>query len=180
MSSITNAISKGANIHCLLDPCRGNTSQQCRKTIYVFRSGAAIGVDVASKATAVLGVANEENALDGVHGGAGEFGHGVDGGGGALGVSLEDKAHVWVGGEGRLDFVDNLYHRSISKNPSTYHKAREENYIRLQYQEQSSGLRRRGRRCCRRCRRGPEQESSGSWSRNLQRGLAVRRFRGWR
>jgi hypothetical protein len=56
----------------------------------------------------VLGVPDEEDALDGVHGGAGEAGHGVYGGGGALGVALEDEAHVGVGGEGSGDLVDDL------------------------------------------------------------------------
>lgn len=108
MSGITNTVSESTHIHSLGDPSGGDAAQQGGKTVYVFGGGAAVGVDIACEAAAVLGVADEEDALDSVHGGAGEFGHGVYGGGGALGVALEDEAHVGVGGERRGDFVDNL------------------------------------------------------------------------
>jgi hypothetical protein len=96
MGSIANTISKSANIHSLGDPSGGDTSEQGRKTVYVFGGGAAVGVDIAGKTGAVFRVADKEDSLHSVHGGAGEFRHGVDGGGGALGVALEDEAHVGV------------------------------------------------------------------------------------
>lgn len=108
MSSITNTVSESAHIHGLGNPSSRDTAEEGRKAIDVLGGGAAVGVDVAGQAGAVLRVADEEDALDGVHGGAGEAGHGVDGGGGALGVALEDEAHVGVGGEGRSDLVDDL------------------------------------------------------------------------
>lgn len=108
MSSITNTIAKSANIHSLGDPSSGDTTKKGRKTIDILSGGAAVGVNIASKAGAVLWVADQEDTLYGIHRGAGEFGHGVDGGGGALGVALEDEAHIGVCGEGRGDLVDNL------------------------------------------------------------------------
>ena len=108
VSSIANAISESAHIHGLGNPSRGNTAKQSRKSIDVLGGGAAVGVDIAGETGTVLWVADEEDSLDGVHVGAGELGHGVDGGGGALGVALEDEAHVGVGAEGGLDLVDNL------------------------------------------------------------------------
>lgn len=56
----------------------------------------------------MLWVTDEEDALDGVEVCAREFGEGVDGCGGALGVALEDEAFVGGGGEGGCDFVDDL------------------------------------------------------------------------
>jgi hypothetical protein len=108
MSGIANTIAESANIHGLGDPSSGDTAEESRETVNVVGGAAAVGVDVAGKAGAVLRVADEEDALDGVHGGAGEAGHGVYGGGGALGVALEDEAHVGVGGEGSGDLVDDL------------------------------------------------------------------------
>jgi len=108
MSGIANTVSESANIHGLGHPSSRDTAKEGRKTIDVLGGGAAVGIDVAGKAGAVLRVADEEDTLDGVHGGAGEAGHGVDGGGGALGVALENKAHVGVGGEGGGDLVDDL------------------------------------------------------------------------
>jgi hypothetical protein len=108
MGSIANTVSESANIHGLRDPSSGNTTEESRKTVDVLRGGATVGVDVAGETAAVLRVADKEDALDGGHGGAGDAGHGVYGGGGALGVALEDEAHVGVGGEGSGDLVDNL------------------------------------------------------------------------
>lgn len=108
MSSITNTIAESANIHSLGDPSSRDSTKKGGKTVDILGGGAAVGVDVASKAGAVLWVADQEDTLDGIHRRAGEFGHGVDGGGGALGVALEDEAHVGVCGEGRGDLVDNL------------------------------------------------------------------------
>jgi len=108
VSGIANTVSESANIHGLGHPSSRDAAKDGRKTIDVLGGGATVGIDVAGKARAVLGVADEEDTLDGVHGGAGEAGHGVYGGGGALRVALEDKAHVGVGGEGRSDLVDDL------------------------------------------------------------------------
>jgi hypothetical protein len=108
VSGIANTISESANIHGLGNPSGGNSTEQSRQTVYVLGGGAAIGVDIAGETGTVLWVADEEDTLDCVHGGAGETGHGVYGGGGALGVALEDEAHVGVGAEGRGDLVDDL------------------------------------------------------------------------
>lgn len=108
MGSIANTVSKSANIHSLGDPSSRDTAEESRKTVNVLGGGAAVGVHIAGETAAVLRVADEEDALDGGHGGAGDAGHGVYGGGGALGVALEDEAHVGVGGEGSGDLVDNL------------------------------------------------------------------------
>ena len=53
-------------------------------------------------------VADEEDALDGVEGGAGQLGQGIDGGGRALRIAFQDEAFVGVRAEGALDFVDDL------------------------------------------------------------------------
>lgn len=53
-------------------------------------------------------VADQKDALDGVEGGTSEFGEGVHGCSGALGVAFEDEAFGGVFGEGGLDFVDDL------------------------------------------------------------------------
>jgi hypothetical protein len=108
MSGIANTISESANIHGLGNPSGRDTAEQSRKTVHVLGGSAAVGVDIAGEARTVLWVADEEDTLDCVHRGAGEAGHGVYGGGGALGVALEDEAHVGVGAEGRGDLVDNL------------------------------------------------------------------------
>lgn len=108
MGGVANTIAKGTDVHSFGDPSRGNAAEKGRKTIDVLGGGAAVGVDVAGKAGAVLRVADEEDTLDGIHGGASELGHGVDGGGGTLGVTLEDEAHVGICAEGRGDLVDNL------------------------------------------------------------------------
>jgi hypothetical protein len=103
MGSITNTISESANIKSLGNPSSRDTTKDSRQTVH-----AAVGVNIAGEARTVLWVADEEDTLDCVHGGAGEAGHGVYGGGGALGVALEDEAHVGVGAERRGDLVDNL------------------------------------------------------------------------
>jgi hypothetical protein len=108
MGSIANTISESANIHSLRDPSSGNTAEQSRESVNILGGGAAVGINVAGETRTVLRVADEEDTLDGGHGGAGDAGHGVYGGGGALGVALEDEAHVGVGGEGSGDLVDNL------------------------------------------------------------------------
>lgn len=108
VSGVANTIAVSADIHSLGDPSSGDTTEDGRETVDVLGGGAAVGVDIASEAGTVLWVADEEDSLDGVHVGAGELGHGVHGCGGALGVALEDEAHVGVGAEGRLDLVDNL------------------------------------------------------------------------
>ena len=114
VSGVTDAISESAHIHGLGNPSRGNTAKQSRKSIDVLGGGATVGIDIAGKAGAVLRVADEEDALDGVHGGAGEAGHGVHGGGSALGVALEDEAHVGIGGEGRGNLVDDLWYDRLA------------------------------------------------------------------
>lgn len=108
VSGVANTITVSANIHGLGDPSIGDATEDGGETIDVLGGGAAVGVDIAGEAGTVLWVADEEDSLDGVHVGAGELGHGVDGGGGALGVALEDEAHVGVGAEGGLDLVDNV------------------------------------------------------------------------
>jgi hypothetical protein len=108
VSSITNTIAKSTHIQRLGHPLSRDSTEKSRKAIDVLGRGAAVGIDVAGKATAVLWVADEEDALDGGHGGAGELGHGVYGCGGALRVALENEAHVGVGGERVGDLSDNL------------------------------------------------------------------------
>jgi hypothetical protein len=56
----------------------------------------------------VLWVANEEDALDGVERGAGQLGKGVGGGGGSLGVPLQDETLVRVARQGRLDLPNDV------------------------------------------------------------------------
>lgn len=53
-------------------------------------------------------VTDKKHALDSVEVRAGEFGHGVDGGLGALGVAFEDDAFIGVGLEGAGDLVDDV------------------------------------------------------------------------
>ena len=56
----------------------------------------------------MLWVANEEDALDGVERGAGQLGEGVGGGGGSLGVPLQDEALVRVARQSRLDLPNDV------------------------------------------------------------------------
>jgi hypothetical protein len=165
VSGIANTISESANIHGLGNPSGRDTAEQSRQTVHVLGGGAAVGVDIAGEAGTVLWVADEEDALDCVHGGAGEAGHGVYGGGGALRVALEDEAHVGVGAKGGGDLVDNLRIRRYVSTLRNLENGDEVvgRDVRLWYQEQSSDWRRRDRRCCRRYRRGLGRGSASSW-----------------
>ena len=149
-----------ADIEGLGHPVVGDASKSGRQAIDVLGCGAAVSVDVAIKAPAVHWVADKEDTLDGVHVGAGELGHGVDGGGGALGVALEDEAHVGVGAEGGLDLVDNLDTKLVRCIGNI---RREQSDVRPGCRGRSSGWHRQGRQCCRRYHRRPGQESAGSW-----------------
>lgn len=56
----------------------------------------------------MLWVTNQEDTLDSVEAGAGQFGHGVHSGRSTLRVSLEDETHVGVGLQRSSDVVDDL------------------------------------------------------------------------
>lgn len=97
------------NILRLRDPVAGDAAgAEGREAVDVPGCGAAVVVDVAGEAGLVVRVADEEDALDGVEGGAGQLGQGVDGGGRALRVAFQDEAFVRVRAERALDFVDDL------------------------------------------------------------------------
>lgn len=99
-----------ANIQSLGHPVGRDTGASAgRETVDVLGGGAAVVVDVAGEAGLVVGVADEEDGLDGVEGGAGQLGEGVGGGGCALRVAFEDEAFVGVGAEGGGDLVDDLW-----------------------------------------------------------------------
>lgn len=103
------------NILRLGDPiARDTAGAESREAIDVPGRGAAVVVDVAGEAGLVVRVADEEDALDGVEGGAGQLGEGVDGGGRALRVAFQDEAFVRVRAEGALDFVDDLSGGGVS------------------------------------------------------------------
>lgn len=65
-------------------------------------------VDVAGEPCLVDRVADEKDAFNGGKGGVSQVAKRVDGGCGTLGVSLEYKTLVCVGGESRVDLVDDL------------------------------------------------------------------------
>lgn len=97
------------NVHSLRHPVRRDaTAQGSRESVDVLGCGTAVLVDVARQAGAVLGVTDEEHALNCVEGGAGEARHGVHGCGGALGVAFQNYAHIGVGADEGGDFVDDL------------------------------------------------------------------------
>lgn len=104
-----------ANIQSLGHPVRRDTGASAGgETVDVLGAGAAVVVDVAGQAGLVVGVADEEDGLDGVEGGAGQLGEGVGGGGCSLGVAFEDEAFVGVGAEGGGDLVDDLWGRGLA------------------------------------------------------------------
>lgn len=177
VSGVANTITVSANIHGLGDPSSGDATEDGGETIDVLGGGAAVGVDIAGEAGTVLWVADEEDSLDGVHVGAGELGHGVDGGGGALGVALEDEAHVGVGAEGGLDLVDNLGWM-LAMHVKVWKLIWSD--IRPECRGRSSGWHRQGRQCCRRYRRRPGRESVGSWCGIQQKDPEVHQYHGWK
>jgi len=69
---------------------------------------------VASKTSAVLWVANEEDTLDGVESIARQVVKSIDSGSGTLRVTFEDEALIRVGSKSGCDLVDNLC-RYVSK-----------------------------------------------------------------
>lgn len=99
---------ESANIHSLGNPVLGDGAKEDGEAVDILGSRTAVDVDVAGQAGLVHGVADEEGALDGVEAGARQAAHGVDGGGGALGVALEDEALVRVGPQGGRDLVDDV------------------------------------------------------------------------
>lgn len=55
-----------ANVESLRDPVVRDAAKSVRKTVDVLGGGTAVGVDVASKTSTVLRVADEEDTLDSV------------------------------------------------------------------------------------------------------------------
>lgn len=105
----TAAAYQNANIQRLRDPVAGHACREgSGESINVASGGAAIVVDVAGQPRCVLGIADKENALDGVECCASQAGKGIDGGGCALGVAFQDEAFRGVARERGLDAVDYL------------------------------------------------------------------------
>lgn len=67
---MTNEI---ADVLSLADPIARDPTQSSRKAIDVERPGASLHVDIAGEASDMLRVPEEEDALDGVKGGASEL-----------------------------------------------------------------------------------------------------------
>lgn len=84
-----------------------------RQAIDILGGAAALVIDVARQAGLVRRVANQEHALDGVEGRAGQFGECVDGRRCALRVAFEDDAFGGGSGDEGLDFVDDLLFEGI-------------------------------------------------------------------
>jgi len=127
MGSVTDTIAIDADITSFWDPARGDSAKLVRKTINIQSGSAAVVINliqalvtsvsssecgkypyIASQATTVLGITNEENTLDGVEGSAGQLGKSIDSGSGALRVAFEDEAFVRVGSKSRCNVVHDL------------------------------------------------------------------------
>lgn len=110
VSGIADTIAVSTNVQSAGDPARrdGVGVSVVLEPIDVSGCGASGAVHVAGQAALVQGVADEEDALDGSVCRAGQLRQGVDGGGGTLGVALEDEAFVGTGLQSGLDVVDNV------------------------------------------------------------------------
>jgi hypothetical protein len=99
---------KVADVQSLRDPVRRDSSKSGRKTVHVVGRVSAVGVGVASQASAVLWVTDKEDTLNGIESSASELRKGVHGGSCTLRVTLEKEALVRVGGKGALDLADDV------------------------------------------------------------------------
>lgn len=97
-----------ADVQSLGDPVAWDATERCGEPVDVQSGCASVVVDVAGETGLVLGIPDEEDTFYSVEGSSGDLRHGVDGCGGTLGVSLEDEAFVGIGGERRVDLVDDL------------------------------------------------------------------------
>jgi hypothetical protein len=97
-----------ADIQGLANPVGRNATNEDGEAIDVLGGSSTIGVDIASQTRLVVGVANEEDTLDGVECSTGELGHSINGSCSTLRISLEDEAHVGIRLQSSVHLVDDL------------------------------------------------------------------------